>query len=101
MTQPTFMVVAAPAPIRWYLRRTGFWAITLPLWTPTIYVLAEHQADSALLAHELVHVEQIRRMGRVKFLVTYLWYQLVYGYQENPLEIEARAAERQYRDDQV
>ena len=76
--------------VRWYLRRSGFWAITLPLRVPTIYVLAEHRGDAALLAHELVHVDQIRRMGRVRFLLTYLWYQARHGYQNNPLEIEAR-----------
>lgn len=84
-------VTEARGPVRWYLRRAGFWAITLPLWTPTVYVLAEHREDAALLAHELVHVEQIRRMGRVRFALAYLWYQARYGYLDNPLEVEARA----------
>ena len=81
--------------VRWYLRRTGFWAITLPLRTPTIYMLAEHRNNSALLAHELVHVEQIRRMGRVRFALMYLWYQVRHGYQNNPLEVEARNRSQQ------
>lgn len=76
--------------VRWYLNKVGFWAITLPLWMPTIYILEEHWYDYDLLDHEMVHVRQIQRMGRFKFLVTYLWYQLKYGYQNNPLEIEAR-----------
>lgn len=83
-------VTEARGLVRWYLRRTGFWAITLPLWRPTIYVLAEHMDDADLIAHELVHVEQIERMGRVRFLATYLWYQVRYGYALNPLEQEAR-----------
>ena len=84
------LIKPATGIIRWYLEKAGFWAITLPLRVPTVFVLAEHQDDVDLIAHELVHVEQIRRMGRVKFLVTYLWYQLKYGYRDNPLEIEAR-----------
>ena len=83
---------AARGLVRWYLRRTGFWAITLPLWTPTIYILEEHWYDHDLLEHELVHVDQIRRMGRVRFALTYLWYQARHGYQNNPLEVEARKA---------
>jgi hypothetical protein len=47
----------------------------------------------SLARHELKHVEQYKRMGFFTFLVVYLYYSLKYGYYNNPLEIEARAAE--------
>ncbi len=47
----------------------------------------------SLVRHELKHVEQYKKMGFLTFLVVYLYYSLKYGYYNNPLEIEARAAE--------
>lgn len=94
-------VIKARGLVRWYLRRAGFGSTTLPLWTPTIYILEEHWYDHDLLEHELVHVDQIRRMGRLRFLVAYLWYQARYGYRNNPLEIEAREAESRCRHEPV
>jgi hypothetical protein len=38
-------------------------------------------------------VEQYRRFGFIGFLVLYGWYSLKHGYFNNPLEVEARAAE--------
>jgi hypothetical protein len=29
-------------------------------------------------------------MGAVRFTLTYLWYQIRYGYWDNPLEVDAR-----------
>lgn len=43
--------------------------------------------------HELAHVAQYRRMGCGAFLLRYIWWSLRYGYYDNPLEQEARAAE--------
>jgi len=45
-----------------------------------------------LLAHESVHVEQYKRLGTIKFLAMYLYYSIKYGYEKNPLEVEARKA---------
>lgn len=42
-----------------------------------------------LLKHELIHIEQIYRMGVIKFYLTYIWYWLRYGYRDNPYEVEA------------
>jgi hypothetical protein len=50
-----------------------------------------------LLAHEAKHVEQWRRYWYVGFLPVYFYYQIRYGYWENPLEQEARAAEKYVR----
>ena len=58
----------------------------------TIYVRGE-TASPSLMRHELVHVEQYDRLGTARFLLLYLWHQIRYGYERNPLEIEAREAE--------
>lgn len=46
-------------------------------------------SDPQWVRHENVHKQQWRRMGW-KFLPAYLWFQVRYGYDKNPLEIEAR-----------
>jgi len=81
----------APHVIRWFLRATGFAGITLP--PLGIYILAERINDLQLIRHELAHWEQAQRMGIVRWAITYLFYNVRYGYWDNPLEVEARAAE--------
>lgn len=76
---------------RWFLKRCGFAAITMP-WRK-IYVLREHRFNKSLLRHELVHIEQIKRDGPVWFSIKYLWWTLRYGYFKNPYEIQAYAKE--------
>lgn len=44
--------------------------------------------------HEMVHIEQYKRYGLIRFLVLYLWYSARYGYYNNPLEVEARSKEK-------
>ena len=43
--------------------------------------------------HECKHIEQVKRDGRLKFLVKYLWWNITKGYKNNPYEVEAREAE--------
>lgn len=43
--------------------------------------------------HELKHIEQVKREGRLKFICKYLWFNIRYGYKNNPYEVEAREAE--------
>lgn len=43
-----------------------------------------------LKRHELVHIEQVKRLGWIRFYLTYLWYIARYGYKNNPFEVEAR-----------
>lgn len=74
--------------VRWFLRRTGYGAITMP-WQ-TVYVLPERVKDAGLVKHELVHVEQIKRLGAWRWTWQYLTGLLRYGYRDNPLEAEAR-----------
>ena len=45
----------------------------------------------ALLAHELKHVEQYERYGRVRFYLKYLSDYLRHGYGENEVALEAEA----------
>lgn len=78
----------ARGPIRWWLKAWGFDGITLP--PRGVYVLAEKQGDERLVRHEAVHWAQYERMGAIKFYATYLWYTLRHGYQNNPMEVEAR-----------
>jgi hypothetical protein len=51
------------------------------------------KASPRWVKHELKHVEQFKRLGFTRFLLLYAWYSLKYGYFNNPLEVEARAAE--------
>lgn len=46
------------------------------------------------VCHELKHVEQFKRMGILSFLWRYFYYSIKFGYYNNPLEVEARMAEK-------
>ncbi len=47
-------------------------------------------ADRLWVRHELVHILQFRRLGFMHFILLYAWWSLIYGYENNPLEREAR-----------
>lgn len=51
--------------------------------------------DQRWLKHELVHIEQYKKHGLLKFLILYLWYSMKYGYYNNPFEVEARKKEKE------
>ena len=85
------MIHPAPHIVRWFLRTFGFRGITLPPFG--IYILAEHIDSERLRRHEMAHWAQYQRMGAVMFYVRYVWLSLRHGYRNNPMEIEARAAE--------
>lgn len=82
----------ASGPLRWYMQACGFkgWA---SFWE-VIYVLPGQEFNRPLIRHELCHLEQIRREGRLRFAIGYLWELLRHGYWNNKYEIAARAAER-------
>jgi hypothetical protein len=63
----------------------------------TIIVHPDAQLSPRLLRHELTHVDQWRRQPW-SFIWRYTWYHLRYGYQENPYELAARAAETDRND---
>jgi hypothetical protein len=48
--------------------------------------------DDRLFRHELEHIYQVQKYGWIKFYVTYIWYNIRYGYRENPYEVVAREA---------
>lgn len=82
----------APRLLAWWLKKIGMVAITLP--PLGIYALEEFLVDDRLRKHENTHWEQYKRMGLFKFYGLYLWYSLKHGYQNNPMEIEARVSEQ-------
>lgn len=45
--------------------------------------------------HEICHIGQYKRMGWSRFIFLYLISSIRYGYYRNPLEVEAREAEKQ------
>lgn len=58
-----------------------------------VFVCEGHD-NSRLVAHELRHVYQYERVGSIsKFLEIYLQQIAAFGYQDAPLEIDARAHE--------
>jgi len=50
--------------------------------------------NRVLFRHELQHAYQIKREGVIKFYIKYLWFQIKYGYRDNPYEIEAENIEQ-------
>jgi hypothetical protein len=81
----------ATGPIKLYMKLCGFrgWA---SFWN-TIYLMPGSEEDASLIRHEVVHLDQIERDGRLLFSLKYLYWTLRYGYWNNPYEVEARAAE--------
>jgi hypothetical protein len=49
-----------------------------------------HLRNASIRAHEVQHVEQSREHGLIWGGILYYYYSCVYGYQDNPMEIEAR-----------
>lgn len=45
------------------------------------------------LRHELVHIEQFKKYGFVKFIFLYSWESAKKGYYKNKFEVEARSKE--------
>lgn len=60
-------------------------------------VLRMHLNDEATaLSHELVHVDQIKKMGWLKMRLTFLWQDIRYGHQKAPLEMDAFARQKDF-----
>lgn len=78
----------ARGPILWWLRAAGVAGITMP-WGRA-YLIPARLHDQALRAHEAIHLEQLDRLGPVRFVVRYLWLLARHGYERHPMEIEAR-----------
>ena len=62
-----------------------------------IYLVAGHRLDLRLIAHELRHVAQYEECASIPaFLDRYLREILEFGYENAPLEVDARGAESGY-----
>ncbi len=71
------------------------WIVGVPAFTLWRHVYVERGiAPAGLIAHETEHVWQYARLGVVRFLPLYWFYQIRDGYDYNPLEIEAQNAAR-------
>ncbi len=57
-----------------------------------VMTIGEPYISKHLYAHEVCHIEQVKRDGRFKFICKYLWYNIRYGYRSNPYEVSARRA---------
>ncbi len=49
----------------------------------------------ALIAHELKHIDQGRKMGWFWWTIVYSWLYLKHGYDNHPMEVEAELASEQ------
>lgn len=82
-----------PSRLLHWLHRLGFSRdfVGLTLGS-TIHVAAsvEKPIPTRLLRHEMIHVEQWRRLGRLGFPLVWGWQCLRHGYDKAPLEVEAR-----------
>lgn len=81
--QPKFFYVP-----KWLQPFAKFNAITLPPFG--MFFNFGNFVDSTI-KHELVHWEQYKRFGFLGFYLLYLYYTLKYGYENNPMELEAYA----------
>lgn len=59
-----------------------------------IYIRSDYWQDESLLIHELTHTRQYEKLGEISnFLNQYAKECIYYGYENSPLEIEARGME--------
>lgn len=57
--------------------------------TLNIVTIGDEWIDKKMFRHEYRHIQQVKKLGRIKFLFYYLYYNLKYGYEKNPFEIDA------------
>jgi hypothetical protein len=65
------------------------WAAAQVLLPGRVFVRRGVDLTRRLLAHELVHVEQMRRLGLLRYWFTYLVLLVRCGYREHPMELDA------------
>ena len=75
---------------KWFLKTFGYVAIVNPF-SRVCHVLGDYFPPSEhLKKHEKTHMQQIDKEGALKFCFKYLWFSIIYGYANNPYEVEAR-----------
>lgn len=85
----TLIVVIRNKKIQRLLRAEGTLAFAMGR---TIFVRSTYVDKPKLIRHERAHVRQYQREGLL-FMLKYTYFDLVRGYDNNPYEIEAIAAE--------
>lgn len=66
------------------------WAAAQVLFPNTIFAKKEYADNVNTIAHEIVHVDQIKEYGLFLFWIRYLYLLAKHGYTNHPMEIEAR-----------
>jgi hypothetical protein len=61
-----------------------------------IYILESQKDNLELLNHELIHWKQYQEKGLVNFYLDYLTQYNAYGYDEMPMEFDARINENDF-----
>jgi hypothetical protein len=61
-----------------------------------IFILESERDNAYLLAHELVHWKQYQEQGLIPFYWNYFNELSMYGYDNMPMELEARYLENEY-----
>ena len=69
-------------------------AMTIPPFG--IFISRQHKNNEKLFNHEMVHWKQYQKMGFFIFYVKYFFQLLTIGYDEMPMEMEARYEEDEY-----
>ena len=85
-----YTIHVARGPVARFMRRCGWAGVTIPL--RRAHVVMWGEPDMAELRHELAHVDQIARLGRLRWLATILGQYVRHGHKRAPLEVEARRA---------
>lgn len=78
--------------IKSFMKLFGFLGWT-SLWN-TVYLMPGHKSNAVVVQHELIHIEQMRREGKLLFMLKYTWWLLTRGYKNNPYEVEARTSQQ-------
>jgi hypothetical protein len=58
-----------------------------------IFILKKHRGNKKILQHDLVHWKQYKKLGFLDFYLKYLIQYIFIGYENMPMEIEARQNE--------
>ncbi len=69
-------------------------AVTIPPFG--IFISRQYKGNEKILNHEMVHWNQYQKMGFFAFYFKYFFQRLTIGYNEMPMEMEARYEEDEY-----
>ena len=89
--------VAKSSPPKIFYRKTmagNYNARTIPPFG--IYILESEKGNEMLLKHELIHWEQYKKLGLLRYYIEYQNQLAQYGYDKMPLEVQARIDENEW-----